>query len=182
MRSGAGTTRRWLLWLPFALFAGLFVVAATGLFKPADRTVRSAMVGQPLPPIDLPPILPGKPGITPDIFHRGQPRLLNVFASWCVPCAAEAPYLEQLKAKGVMIDAVAIRDTTPDIQAFLSRYGDPYDRIGSDPESAVQLALGSSGVPESFVIDGQGRIVLQHVGEIRADDLPEILAALGKRP
>ena len=173
--------KRWLIWLPFALFAGLFVVAASGLMAPADRAVHSAMVGKPLPTFSLPPIVASKPGLGSAAFHQGAPRLLNVFASWCIPCAAEAPQLRTLQAMGVAIDAVAIRDTGPDVARFLARYGDPYDRIGSDPESAVQLALGSSGVPETFVVDGKGTILLQHIGEIRADDLPKILAALGRR-
>lgn len=173
--------KRWLIWLPFAGFAALFVVAASGLMAPADRAVHSAMVGKPLPTFSLPPIVASKPGLGSAAFKQGTPRLLNVFASWCIPCAAEAPQLQKLRAMGVAIDAVAIRDTGPAITRFLARYGDPYDRIGDDPESAVQLALGSSGVPETFVVDGQGKIILQHIGEIRAEDVPKILAAMGRR-
>ena len=172
--------KRLLLWLPFGLFAALFLTIASGLFKPADRIVHSAMVGRDVPRITLPGILPGKPGIDPAIFRQGKPRLLNVFASWCIPCAAEAPQLARIKAMGIAIDAVAIRDTGPNIRQFLTQYGDPYDRIGDDPESAVQLALGSAGVPETFVIGGDGKILLQHVGEIREEDVPAILRAMGK--
>ena len=86
--------------------------------------------------------------------------------------------LARLKAAGVKIEGVAIRDTAPALQSFLARNGDPYDRIGSDPNSSVQFALGSSGVPESFVIDGQGRIVHQHIGDIGPDDVPTIIAAV----
>jgi cytochrome c biogenesis protein CcmG/thiol:disulfide interchange protein DsbE len=169
---------RWLLWVPLAAFALLFAVVASGLFRPADRTVRSALIGKPLPPFALPPIAPGKPGLSTATFRQGQPRVLNIFASWCIPCAAEAPQLLRLKAMGIPIDAVAIRDTAPALKAFLRRNGDPYQGIGDDRQSAVQLALGSSGVPESFVIDGRGRIVLQHVGDIRADDVATIAAAV----
>ena len=170
--------RRWLIWAPLMLFALLFAIVASGLFKPADRVVRSAMVGKPLPDFTLPPIAPAKPGLSAAAFRQGRPRLLNVFASWCIPCAAESPQLLRLKAMGVPIDAIAIRDTAPALGDFLRRNGDPYDRIGDDRQSAVQLALGSSGVPESFVIDGRGRIVLQHVGDIRADDVAAIAAAV----
>ena len=170
--------RRWLSWTPLVLFALLFAIVAGGLFKPADRVVRSALVGKPLPDFTLPPIAPGKPGLSSAAFRQGQPRLLNIFASWCIPCAAESPQLVRLKAMGVPIDAIAIRDTAPALVDFLRRNGDPYDRIGDDRQSAVQLALGSSGVPESFVIDGRGRIVLQHVGDIRADDVATIAAAI----
>jgi len=170
--------RRWLLWLPFVVFAAIVAVVASGLFTPADRTVRSAPVGKPLPDFALPPIAPGKPGLSSAAFRQGQPRLLNIFASWCIPCAAEAPQLLRLKAMGVPVDAVAIRDTAPALTAFLRNNGDPYAAIGDDRQSAVQLALGSSGVPESFVIDGKGRIVLQHVGDIRAEDVAAIAAAV----
>ncbi|GAA0673801.1 cytochrome c biogenesis protein CcmG/thiol:disulfide interchange protein DsbE [Sphingomonas insulae] len=170
--------RRWLIWTPFVAFALLFAIVAGGLFKPADRVVRSALVGKPLPDFALPAIAADKPGLSAAAFRNGQPRLLNIFASWCIPCAAESPQLLRLKAMGVPIDAIAIRDTAPALRDFLRRNGDPYDRIGDDRQSAVQLALGSSGVPESFVVDGRGRIVLQHVGDIRADDVATIAAAI----
>lgn len=168
------------LWLPLISFLLLVAIAIWGLARPADKTIRSAMVGRPLPTFRLDPIVPGKPGVASSGFRDGKPRLLNVFASWCVPCAAEAPQLARLKAAGARIEAVAIRDKAADVQDFLARYGDPFAAVGSDPESEVQLAIGSSGVPETFVIDGKGRIVLQHIGDIRDDDVPEILAALEK--
>ena len=170
--------RRWLLWAPLLAFAGLLAVVASGLFSPADRTVRSALIGQKLPAFALPAMVPGKPGLTTADFGRGERRVLNVFASWCVPCIVEAPKLMTLKRAGVPIDAIAIRDTDAAVRSFLARNGDPYARIGSDRESRVQLALGSSGVPESFVIDGAGRIILQHVGPIDDVDVPRIIAAV----
>ena len=170
--------KRWLLWLPLGLFVLVIALAASGLIAPKDPVIKSAMVGKDLPTFDLPALVPGKPGLGSATFREGGPRLLNVFASWCVPCAAEAPQLMRLKAMGVPIDAVAIRDTGPAVTAFLQRYGDPYDRIGNDRQSSVQLAIGSSGVPETFVIDGKGKIVLQHIGDIREEDMAGILDAL----
>ncbi|MDB5679280.1 redoxin family protein [Sphingomonas bacterium] len=170
--------RRMLLWAPLLTFVAIIGIVALGLIKPADRDVKSAMVGKPLPDFALPPMLATKPTVASAMFRTRQPRLINVFASWCVPCVAEAPQLLQLKDAGVRIDGIAIRDTGPAIQDFLTQNGDPYEAIGSDPESRVQLSLGSSGVPESFVIDGSGKIVLQHIGEIRADDVPAILDAI----
>ena len=168
------------LWLPLIGFLALVAVAIWGLARPADKAIHSAMVGRPLPAFKLAPIAPGKPGVSSADFRDGKPRLLNIFASWCVPCAAEAPQLARLKAAGAAIEAVAIRDKPDDVRDFLARYGDPFVAVGSDPESDVQLAIGSSGVPETFIIDGRGRIVLQHIGDIREDDVPEILAALEK--
>lgn len=170
--------KRWLVWLPLCAFGIIVAVIAWGLWQPADRTVRSALVGRPLPDFVLPAIAPGKPGLTSADFRQGSPRLLNVFASWCVPCVAEAPQLLTLKAAGVPIDAIAIKDTPGDVAAFLRRNGDPYARVGADAHSRVQLALGSSGVPETFVVDGKGVIRAQHVGDIRAEDVPDLLQAL----
>ena len=170
---------RWRLWLPLLAFAGVIVVAAAGLLAPGDRTVRSALVGKPLPRFALKSMVPGKPGVTSGDFQRGRPRLLNVFASWCVPCEAEAPQLMRLKGMGVPIDAAAIHDSRDAVADFLRRNGDPYRAIGDDPASAVQLAIGSSGVPETFVIAGDGTILLQHVGAIRDEDIAGIAKAAG---
>nr|WP_295665542.1 redoxin family protein [Sphingomonas sp.] len=170
--------KRGLIWLPLGVFALLLLVIVSALYWPSDRVVRSAMVGQRLPAFTVGTMLPGKAGLSTGTFADGRPRLLNIFASWCIPCIAEAPMLLRLKRMGVTLDGLAIRDTPVAIRNFLARNGNPYDRIGDDPQSAVQLALGSSGVPETFVIDGKGRIVLQHVGDIREENIPEILAAL----
>jgi cytochrome c biogenesis protein CcmG/thiol:disulfide interchange protein DsbE len=159
------------------LFAAVFALVAGGLIKPGEREIRSAMIGKPLPALDLPALLPEKPGVASTEL-RGKPRLLNVFASWCVPCIAEAPQLMKLRAAGVEIDAVAVRDTPEAVRTFLARHGDPYTRVGNDKASQAQLALGSSGVPETFVIDAEGRIAHQHIGDIRDEHVPMLLARL----
>jgi cytochrome c biogenesis protein CcmG/thiol:disulfide interchange protein DsbE len=169
--------KRVLIWAPLLLFAAVFALVAGGLIKPGEREIRSAMIGKPLPALDLPALLPEKPGVASTEL-RGKPRLLNVFASWCVPCIAEAPQLMKLRAAGVEIDAVAVRDTPEAVRTFLARHGDPYTRVGNDKASQAQLALGSSGVPETFVIDAEGRIAHQHIGDIRDEHVPMLLARL----
>ena len=104
-------------------------------------------------------------------------RWLNVFASWCIPCIAEAPQLEAIAEEGIPIDAVAVRDRPQDVAEFLQRWGDPYVRIGSDVNSRAQIALGASGVPETFIVDGEGIIRYYHFGPINPPDVPEIVAA-----
>ena len=169
--------KRLILWVPFVVFAVIGIVVALNLINPASRQIRSQLVGKPLPAFALPEALPGRAALRHADFAAGQPRILNVFASWCVPCKAEAPQLMALKQRGVPIDGVAIRDRSEDVARFLAEWGDPFERIGSDPASRVQFALGSSGVPETFVVDGQGVIRHQHIGDIRPENLPEILAA-----
>lgn len=172
--------RPWILWAPLALFVLFFGVVASGLVTPSSKQIVSQMVGKPLPNFALPAASSDRPGLASADFGRGQPRLLNVFASWCLPCIAEAPHLMELRRGGVTIDAIAIRDRPQDVAAFLKRWGNPYQRIGSDTESQVQIALGSSGVPETFVVDGKGVIRHQHIGDIRAEHVPELLAELEK--
>ena len=169
---------RWLLWLPLALFAAFALLGLIMLRQPAEREVRSALIGKPLPDFALKPALPGQPGLTRADFIGGKPRLLNVFASWCIPCTVEAPQLEALRAAGVEIHGVAIRDRSEDVARFLERNGNPFARIGADDVSAIQFALGSSGVPESFVVDARGVIRYQHIGEIRPEHVPLILDQL----
>jgi cytochrome c biogenesis protein CcmG/thiol:disulfide interchange protein DsbE len=167
-------------WLPIAVLALIVAALVWRLANPQDTTIRSRLAGKPVPAFTLPVAVPGKPGLASTDVAKGQPRLLNVFASWCVPCIAEAPVLAELERRGVAIDAIAIRDHPADVAAFLASHGDPFDRIGSDDNSRVQLALGSSGVPESFVVDGRGIIRYQHIGPIEPDQVPLILAELEK--
>lgn len=169
--------RRLILWAPLAVFLAFALVVAISLRTPSDTRIRSAMIGKPMPEFMLVAAVPSHPPLTRVGLQSGQPRLVNIFASWCVPCKAEAPQLLALKRRGVPIDGIAIRDRREDIAAFLAEYGDPFTRIGSDPDSRVQMAIGSSGVPETFIVDGRGIIRYQHIGDIRPEHVPEILAA-----
>ena len=163
---------------PLVLLLLIIAALVWRLAIPADTNVSSKLAGQPVPAFALAAALPGKPELRSSDLATGQPRLLNIFASWCVPCIAEVKVLQQLKARGVTIDGIAVRDRPEDLAAFLRERGDPYERIGGDPQSLVQIALGSSGVPESFVIDGKGVIRYQHIGPISEADIPRILAKL----
>jgi len=152
-----------------------FVAAVTWrLSHPPDTAIRSKMAGKPVPAFALPAALPTKPGLTSADLATGQPRLINIFASWCVPCIAEAPLLIALREDGLTIDGIAIRDRPEDIATFLARHGDPFARLGADRDSRVQMAFGSSGVPESFVVDGRGVIRFHHYGPITPADMPTI--------
>ncbi len=164
----------WALWVPLIVFLGFLVLVIHGLSRPGSTEVESTMIGKPLPAFTLPPAAGDRPGLSTYDFADEKPRLLNIFASWCVPCAIEAPQLQALSDEGHEVVGVAIRDRREHVAAFLVKHGNPFARIGKDDVSAVQLAIGSSGVPESFVIDGTGVIRYQHIGVIRAEDLPLI--------
>jgi cytochrome c biogenesis protein CcmG/thiol:disulfide interchange protein DsbE len=169
---------RVFLWVLVVLVVGVLGLFAYQLRQPKDEFVESAMIGKPIPAFDLPAAVSDRPGLSSHDLADGRPKLLNVFASWCVPCAAEAPQLARLEASGANIVAVAIRDRPEDVAAFLGAYGNPFSRIGKDDISAVQLSIGSSGVPETFVIDGGGVIRYQHIGDIRDSDVAVLLEKL----
>jgi len=170
-------TRGWRI-IPLILLIWLVFGLAWRLVKPADPAIPSQLVNREVPAFVLEPALPSKPGLSSADLATGEPRLLNIFASWCVPCVAEAEVLGQLRNKGVRIDAIAVRDRPEAIAAFLARHGDPYQRIGSDPRSSVQISLGSSGVPETFVVDGKGVIRHQYIGPLTAANVPGVVDQL----
>lgn len=170
--------RSLLLWLPLALFIGLATAFVLGLKKPDDQTIVSKMVGATVPDFALPAATDGIPGLAAVDLKGQGPHLVNFFASWCVPCAAEAPVLAALAAQHVPIVAIAVRDRPEAVAAFLKRYGNAYRRIGSDRYGQVEIDFGSSGVPETFVVDGKGMIRLQVIGAIGPQHLDEIRKAM----
>jgi cytochrome c biogenesis protein CcmG/thiol:disulfide interchange protein DsbE len=176
MAKGALRLSRAVRFAPLVLLLGIVLALVWRLATPADTAVHSKLAGKPVPVFSLAAALPAKPTVGSADLATGKPRLVNIFASWCVPCVSEVKVLQELKARGVAIDGSAIRPRPEDVADFLGRNGDPYERIGSDPRSQVQIALGSSGVPESFIVDGKGVIRYQHVGPIEASDVSMILS------
>ncbi|MEE9433504.1 MAG: redoxin family protein [Sphingorhabdus sp.] len=170
--------RRWIFWIPLGLLSLLAGLWLYGLTQPKDEWVRSAMVGQKLPEFALPAATANVPPLSSKDFAGGKPALLNIFASWCIPCRAEAEQLEALKEQGAVIYGIALRDKPEDVSAFLTQYGNPFARIGADMDMKIQLQLGSSGVPETYVIAGDGTITYQHIGDIRAEHVPMLLRKL----
>ena len=178
MAQSALRMSRRLRFAPLALLALVIAALIWRLATPGDSNVHSRLEGQPVPQFVLAGAMPGKAALSSSDLATGHPRLVNIFASWCVPCITEVRVLQQLKSQGVIVDGVAVRDRPADVAQFLARNGDPYERIGSDPQSRLQIALGASGVPESFVVDGMGIIRYQHIGPIEESDVSTILAKL----
>lgn len=160
--------------LPLIVFLAIVALAAWRLAVPGEDKVRSQLVGQPVPAFALSPLYGDRPGLAADTL-RG-PVMVNLFASWCVPCIGEAPLLDAMAKEGVVIDGIAVRDTRKAVADFLAANGDPYRAIGDDAESEAMIAFGASGVPETFIIDSAGRIAYHHQGPITAADVPQLMA------
>jgi len=169
---------RWLRFLPVLLLALVIGAMVWRLANPPDTTIQSKLIGKSAPQFAGQAALAGKPVLSSADLADGRPKLVNFFASWCVPCIAEAPLLMELKRRGVPIVGVAVRDRPADVAAFLARNGDPFERVAADPESKLQLAFGSAGVPETFLVDGRGIVRMEHVGPIEPGDIPRIVKAV----
>lgn len=172
--------RRFALFAPLLVFALFLGVVLYGLERGGNREIRSALVGKPLPGFTLPGYGPRHPGLALADLKQGTPTLVNVFASWCLPCRVEAPQLAALAKEGVPVHGIAVRDTPQALALFFRNYGNPFRRIGMDGAGRVQIALGSAGVPETFVVDGAGVIRHQHIGVITDVDVPRLRSELAK--
>jgi cytochrome c biogenesis protein CcmG/thiol:disulfide interchange protein DsbE len=165
---------RWLYLVPVLVFVALVGYFAAGLTRD-PHLVPSVLIGRPVPAFTLPP-LPGLgAGLDSAALATGRPQLLNVFASWCAPCRAEQPVLLHLARAGVSVRGLNYKDRPEDAVAWLDRYGNPFTSIGADPEGRVAIDFGVYGVPETFVIDGQGRILDKHVGPLAPEDVEPLI-------
>jgi cytochrome c biogenesis protein CcmG/thiol:disulfide interchange protein DsbE len=152
----------------------------------------SALIGKLAPEMSLPPLEGLReagaevPGFSTADLRRGEVTVINFFASWCVPCVQEHPLLTALKEEaGLRIYGVNYKDPAPGGRRFLGRYGNPYAAVGVDADGRAAIEWGVYGMPETFVVDGEGRIVWKHVGPITPEALesqimPAIRAARTK--
>lgn len=185
-----GTSRRGILvLLPLVAFLALAALFFFRLGTGDPSRLPSALIGRPVPRTDLPPLAGiernGKavPGLTNDIFN-GNVTLVNVWASWCVPCHDEVPFIDQLaKDKRIQIVGINYKDSAENARRFLNRYGNPFVAVGRDDNGRASIDWGVYGVPETFLVGRDGRIAYKLVGPITADNLartlmPEIEKAL----
>jgi cytochrome c biogenesis protein CcmG/thiol:disulfide interchange protein DsbE len=159
------------------LLVGLAVLFAVGL-RHDPSIVPSVLIDKPVPDFDLPPLLEDKPGLaTADL--NGQVALVNVFASWCIPCRIEHPMFMRLAEKGeVPVYGINYKDAPADAKRWLAELGDPYTRIGADRDGRAGIEWGVYGVPETFVVDGTGTIRFKHVGPLTAEVLEDTIMPL----
>ena len=170
--------------LPLALFAGLVAVLYLGLFRDPAQ-VPSVMIGEPVRAFDLPPLpLPEsekRPGLSSTDL-KGEPSLVNFFASWCIPCKAEHPFIRRLaESKVIAVYGINYKDKDADAAAWLRELGNPYARIGVDADGSVAIDWGVYGVPETYIVDSSGVVRYRHVGPLSLRDLDEDIVPLIKK-
>jgi cytochrome c biogenesis protein CcmG/thiol:disulfide interchange protein DsbE len=169
--------RRFLFLIPVLLFIGVGIGLAVGLTRDPS-VLPSALLDRPVPAFELPPI-EGRAGeglSSEDL--AGGVSLVNVFASWCLPCRTEHPLLMALAERGVAIYGINYKDQPEPASAWLDEIGDPFRKIGADRDGRVSIDWGVYGVPETFVIDANGRIRHKFVGPLQPRDLERVLLPL----
>jgi cytochrome c biogenesis protein CcmG/thiol:disulfide interchange protein DsbE len=167
--------KRALLLLPLALFLGVAVFLYRGLYlNPAE--LPSALIDKPFPAFSLPAVSGGQVITQADL--KGQPALVNVWATWCPACRAEHPFLTELRAQGVRIIGVNYKDDNVAAQKWLVDLHDPYQLNINDAKGSLGLDLGVYGAPETFFVDKNGIIRHKYVGVIDTQVWREQLAGL----
>jgi len=177
-RGGRG---RLLLLLPLAVFLALAALFLFRLGAGDPNRLPSALIGRVAPNTDLPPIdgltrdSKTVPGVTNALFV-GKVTVVNVWASWCVPCHDEIPFLATLgKDPRIQLAGINYKDAPENARRFLNRYGNPFVATGADPKGRESIEWGVYGVPETFVVGRDGRIAYKLVGPIGADNLRSAL-------
>ncbi len=173
---------RLLYILPLSVFLVLAVYFAIGLTKD-PKILPSALIDKPVPEFSLPPIEggPGKGFSSADLKGKGV-SVVNVFASWCVPCRAEHPQITRLaQLKVATVYGLNYKDKPRNALKWLKELGDPYAAHGADTNGRVGIDWGVYGIPETFIIDNSGTIRYKYVGPLTAQRLDqEILAVIKK--
>jgi cytochrome c biogenesis protein CcmG, thiol:disulfide interchange protein DsbE len=169
--------------LPLIMFAALAVLFLFGLRDGDPSRIPSALIGHPAPQTALPPleglVNNGEPvpGLDPAAF-RGKVSLVNVWASWCVPCHDEAPLLTTLSQdKRLQVIGINYKDQPENARRFLGRYGNPFGSVGVDTNGRAAIEWGVYGVPETFIVGREGTIVFKLVGPITSDNIDGVLKA-----
>jgi cytochrome c biogenesis protein CcmG/thiol:disulfide interchange protein DsbE len=177
----AASRRPLLMALPLLFFLGLAVLFWFRLGDGDPSRIPSALIGRPAPQTVLPPLAGlladgvQVPGLDPAIL-KGRISLVNVWASWCVPCHDEAPLLTELaKNKRLQLVGINYKDTPDNARRFLGRYGNPFGVVGVDGNGRAAIEWGVYGVPETFIVGREGTILYKLVGPITPDNVDRVL-------
>ncbi|MCE8536259.1 DsbE family thiol:disulfide interchange protein [Ruegeria pomeroyi] len=154
-----------LMVAPPLIFGAFVLLAAVGMFRDDPEALPSAREGQPAPQLVL-TAFPGAPGFDDATMRDGTVKLVNYWASWCAPCRAEHPSLEKLAGEGIPIYGINYKDKVENAQGFLDELGNPFVALGRDEQGRTALDWGVYGVPETYVIAGDGTIMLRFAGPI----------------
>jgi len=180
-QTSAPRWRRLIVLVPLIVFAGLAALFLVRLNAGDPSLIPSALIGHPVPQTTLPPIAGLKrdgvavPGLDPPSF-KGAVSVVNVWASWCVPCHDEAPLLMQLSQdRRLRVVGINYKDDTDNARRFLGRYGNPFVASGVDPNGRAAIEWGVYGVPETFVIGRDARIAYKFVGPITPENFQSVL-------
>ena len=167
--SAGGSTRTAFRWSRLVALVPVAIAVAVGAtffwgLQNSDDRLPSALLDEPIPEFSLPPIEGHADGLSAADL-RGEVSLVNVWASWCAPCRAEMPLLVELAEAGkVPVYGINYKDDPQAAARFLAELGNPYTRIGADRSGRVGIDWGVYGLPETFVVDAEGRIAHKHVG------------------
>ena len=159
-----------LVYLPPLLFVALAALFAGGMFREDPDALPSVLVGRAAPPLEVAQ-LAGLPLLEASVLEGDGPKIVNFWASWCAPCRVEHPQLMLLAAEGIPVFGINYKDDPEKAVGFLAELGDPYAAIGTDETGRVALEWGVYGVPETYVIDGNGSVVLRFAGPVTASIL-----------
>ena len=173
---------RWLMVLPPVLFAGLAGLFYTGMYRDNPGELRSVLVGREVPALPT-TTLPGIPGLTDADLRTGEVTVVNFWATWCPPCRAEHPTLLEMADRGIRIAGVNIRDDDAKAVAYLEEEKNPFFGVATDPTMRGAIDWGVTAPPETFILDGEGRVLFRFIGPLIGTDyetrfLPELEKAL----
>lgn len=176
---------RLLLMIPLVIALLLVSVFAIGMLRDDPESLPSTLIGQTAPPVTL-TALGSKGGFDDAALRAPGVKLVNFWASWCAPCRVEHPVLMRLADEGIAIYGVNYKDDPAKARGFLRELGDPYAAIGADPAGRMALNWGVYGVPETYVVDGAGKIVLRIAGPVTerifTEQLRPALDTAGAKP
>ena len=186
-RVASGRVRGLIVMIPLLIFIGLALLFAFSLSSGDPSKIPSPLIGKPAPQTDLPPV-PGLrgngeqlPGFEHAELANGTVHVVNIWASWCAPCRVEHEYLMELRdlRPGAALYGINYKDSPEAAARFIRQLGNPFDAVGEDQRGRAGVEWGVTGVPETFVVDGDGIIIHKLTGAIDADNLrDELLPAI----